>query len=145
MAVPPCIYDSDGNVRQGRTNSPGDLRTLRVPETDITFIRIDHQTRLQFDDTEVVIECPFVLRTEEETYSLDPGERDDLGPLLALYPDILEKAVVDDSATLRLRFVTGVLITVAPNLYYEAWQVNGPDGYLVVCDPGNEGKLSVFE
>ncbi len=117
---------------------------LRIPKTDITFLRIDHQTRLQFEDTEVVIESPFTLQTPEVTYHLDPAKRGDLGPMLAAYPDTLEDATVDNRATLRLRFTSGASITVAQDLQYEAWQVNGPGGYLVVCTPGSDGTLAVW-
>ena len=125
-------------------NRAGDERGLRIPNTDLTFVRIDHQARLQFNDTEVVIETPFVLHTGLVTYNLDPGERSELGPILALYPDALVDATVDDSATLRLRFASGASITVAQDANYEAWQVNGPGNYLVVCTPGTDGGLAVW-
>jgi hypothetical protein len=37
---------------------------LHFPETTLNFIRIGHQTRLQFGLTEVVIESPFILTIE---------------------------------------------------------------------------------
>ncbi|MHB1535011.1 MAG: DUF6188 family protein [Acidimicrobiales bacterium] len=142
---PPYIYDSEVKARLGAKNQAGDARALRIPKSDLTFIRIDHQTRLRFDDTEVVIESPFVLHVGEATYNLDPGERAALGPVLALYPDTLEHAAVDDSATLMLWFTSGASITVKQDDQYEAWQVNGPSNYLVVCTPGNDGQLAVWE
>jgi hypothetical protein len=41
-------------------NRPGDERVVRVLRADLSFVRVDHQTRLQFDGTEVVIDSPFV-------------------------------------------------------------------------------------
>jgi hypothetical protein len=80
---------------QGAVNQAGDKRILRVPKTDLSFIRIDHQTRLQFEDTEVVIELPFVLESAGTRRELDPEDRAALGPVLALYPDSLLAATVD--------------------------------------------------
>lgn len=97
-----------------------------------------------FEATEVVIESPFVLRRDGVEYTLDPGERANLGPLLALYPDSLSAATVDAASTLHLSFVSGATIFVPGDPQYEAWQVNGPGRRLVVCDPGTEGKLSVW-
>lgn len=116
-----------------------------MPAVDLTFIRIDHQTRLQFEATEIVVESPFVLQHGDATYPLDPRERAGLGPVLALYPDTLVEAAVDDEASLRLHFASGASITVWQNPHYEAWQVSGPDHYLVVCPPGMDGKLAVRE
>ena len=90
-------------------------------------------------------ESPFVLNFGEATYNLDPGERAALGPVLALYPDTLEHAAVDGSATLMLWFTSGASITVKQDDRYEAWQVNGPGNYLVVCTPGTDGQLAVWE
>jgi hypothetical protein len=133
---PPYIIDADGSVRQGTTNRAGNDRTLRLQAGELTFIRIDHQTRLQFGPIEVVIETPFGLGIRDTAMVLDPAERSTLGPLLGLYPDSLATASVDDSATLSLTFASGASITVRQDPRYEAWQVNGPDNYLVVCTPG---------
>jgi Family of unknown function (DUF6188) len=146
VSVPePYVYDSEGHVRQGSTDRPGDDGGLRIPKTDLTFVRIDYQTRLQFESTEVVIECPFTLQVGEVTHNLDPGDRANLGPILALYPDRLDEATVDTSATLRLRFASGASIEVGQDIRYEAWQVNGPGNYLVVCTPGTDGKLAIWD
>ncbi len=144
MSKPPYIIDSDGSARQGATNRPGEDRTLRLRADDLTFIRIDHQTRLQFGPIEVVIETPFSLRIREAEMVLDPEARSTLGPLLGLYPDSLAAATVDDSATLLLTFVSGSSITVRQDPRYEAWQVNGPDNYLIVCTPGTTGHLATW-
>lgn len=68
----------------------------RVGGRDMTFIRVDHQTRLQFGEFEVVIEGPFrVTAPDGSEHNLDPGVRASLGPVLALYPDALITATVD--------------------------------------------------
>jgi Family of unknown function (DUF6188) len=112
---------------------------------ELTFLRVDHQARLQFAEIEVVIESPFVLRTGEHEYHLDPGERRGLGPLLGVYPNTLTSASVDDRATLRLKFTDETMISVPADPQYEAWQVNGPGTFLVVCVPGASGELAIWE
>jgi hypothetical protein len=117
---------------------------LGMTPCDLTFLRVDHQTRLQFEKTEVVIESPFLFTIGGVEYRLDPGERAGLGPLLSLYPDTLSSAVLDADATLRLGFASGAQIVVPPDRQYEAWQINGPGTYLVVCVPGTSGDLAVW-
>ena len=113
--------------------------------SDLTYFRIDWQTRLQFGETEVVIGCPFVLEKDGFVYDLDPETQGDLGPLLDLYPDTLADSSVDTEGTLRLKFASGAIIIVLANPQYEAWQVNGPDNHLVVCLPGTSGDLAVWD
>jgi hypothetical protein len=138
----PTIIPSDGTRLYGRTVDPASGVRLRLAPADLTFLRINHETRLQFEGSEVVIEEPFVLTTGSGSHHLDPAERLDLGPLLALYPDRLEEASVEADGSLRLTFLSGARITVPPNPQFEAWQVNGPEDYLVVCAPG--GALAVW-
>ncbi len=112
----------------------------RVSGRDLSFIRVDHQTRLQFGGFEIVIESPFHMTAPNGTeYNLDPGLRGRLGPVLDLYPDALVTATVDADASLRLRFASGATLEVPADYAFEAWHVNGPDGFLVVCETGGSG------
>jgi hypothetical protein len=138
----PMISRSDGTRLYGRTVDPATGVRLRLGPADLTFLRIDHQTRLQFEGIEVVIEEPFDLTVGTASHHLEPGERGGLGPLLALYPDRLEDASVDADGSLHLAFTSGARITVRPNAQFEAWQVSGPENYLVVCTPG--GAIAVW-
>ena len=116
----------------------------RVGGRDMTFIRVDHQTRLQFGEFEVVIESPFRVTTPDGSqHNLDPGVRASLGPVLDLYPDALITAIVEADATLRLRLASGAALDVPADAHFEAWQVNGPDGFLVVCTPGGD-RLAIW-
>lgn len=135
---------ADGTILPGLTNHAGHERTLLLTPSDLTFIRIDHQIRLQFGPTEVVIESAFVLQLTGSHYELDPGDRATLGPILALYPDTLQAAIVDDAATLLLRFISGASVSVKQDPRLEAWQVNPPGNYLVVCMPGRTGDLAIW-
>jgi len=62
---------------------------------------------------------------------------------LAVYPDRLESSTVAADGTLTLTFSSGAGLSVPPLLEYEAWQVNGPDGYLVVSS--GRAELTVWE
>lgn len=142
---PPYIRYSDGSIREGRSVVPQSNLLERVGGRDMTFVRVDHQTRLQFDDFEIVIECPFRVTTPDGSeYNLDPAERISLGPVLGLYPDALITATVDADASLRLRLASGATLDVPADERYEAWQVNGPDGFLVVCTPGGQ-RLDIWD
>ena len=57
----PYIEGHDGTVREGRSVVAGGDWDVPVQDRELSFIRVDHQTRLQFGATEVVIECPFRL------------------------------------------------------------------------------------
>lgn len=107
---------------------------LRDP--DLTFIRIDHQTRLQFGDVAIVIETPFEVRRHGQVHALDPSVRTGLGPLLAVYPDEAVSATIGRDGTLHIGFTSGASVTVPPNEEYEAWGVVGPGTEQVVCRPG---------
>jgi hypothetical protein len=111
-------------------------RVLVDPE--LTFIRIDHQARLQFGSVEFVIESPFELRLEGRTHVLDPADRGGLGPLLALFPDKAATVTVSREGVLLVTFTSGVSIRVPPAPNYEAWNIVGPGGQLVVCAPGGD-------
>jgi hypothetical protein len=107
-------------------------------EPALTLIGVNHQTRLHFGSTEVVIETPFHLDVGERTYPLDPSHRSGLGPLLTIYPDTLTDAVATTKGVLRLSFQSGSTLIVPPNPQGDAWSVVGRAGTLVVCTPGGE-------
>jgi hypothetical protein len=113
-----------------------DLSPLAVDAPDLSYLRIDHQARLQFGDTQVVIESAFLLEARGVVHELDPGVRISLGPFLSLYPNVLSTLGVQRDGTLSLHFESGATVTVPPDPNFEAWQVDGPGTRLVVCPPG---------
>jgi Family of unknown function (DUF6188) len=138
----PEIVSSDGSRSEGKViRADG---SLDLTLGDVSFIRIDHQARLQVGEVEIVIESPFTLRTAGTEYALDPGERGGLGPFLALWPDELTMASAGPDGTLNLTFGKGAILTVPPDPHYEAWQIAGPGTALIVCMPGTEGQLAVW-
>jgi hypothetical protein len=143
MPDEPHILHADGSRSEGRVEQAGE-RELDLTPGDVTFIRIDHLTRLQVGGVEVVIESPFTLRAGGREYALDPRERGALGPLLALYPDTLNAASTGSDGTLHLTLGSGATITVPPNPLYEPWQIVGPGSAMIVCMPGTEGRLVIW-
>jgi hypothetical protein len=138
---PPLIIESDGTRRQGTVVRPGLDWNLDLRDLELSYFRIDHQTCLHFEDTVIQVGCPFTLTVEGKTHVLD--EPEDLGPLLAQYPDTLITGTVDQDGSLHLGFRRGWTIDVLPNPHYEAWQIYGPGKRVVVCPPDG-GTLSVW-
>jgi len=143
MPPEPIIVRSDGSTVTGMSSRAADC-TLRISPRELTFIRINHQARLQLEDIEVVIEGRFVVETSGTAHQLDAAERAGLGPLLALYPCRLASAAVNNNATLRLGFDNGAVLVVPPDSDYEAWQIIGPGTTMVICVPGNSGELAIW-
>lgn len=141
----PYISRSDGTKDAGALIRGGEGWNLNIAPRDLSYLRVDHQARLQFGETEVVIESSFLLQAGDVELSLDPGERGALGPLLSLFPNTLVDASVDARATLRLTFGSGGRVTVQADPHYEAWQVSGPGTFLVVCVPGTSGDIAIWE
>lgn len=143
MPEPPFIRDSGGSVREGHIVLAGSTWQGEIAG-ELTFIRIDHQTRLQFGEVEVVIETPFVLTLAGTDHLLDPADRDGLGRLLGIYPDSLTSGQVEPDGTLVLHFAGGASVSVRPDPSYEAWSVVGPGSALNVCVPGASGELAIW-
>ena len=83
----------------------------------------------------ITIECPMTIT--ESGPPVEPTSTEALGRLR----DLLMKHVVavdHDDGTLTVSFADGHSLAVAPHDLYEAWQVNGDDGSLIVCMPGGE-------
>ncbi len=138
----PVIIRSDGRASYGEVIRLAQNRALAIEQSDLDYIRIDFQARLQFGEIEVVIECPFELTVDNVVHRLDPEERIDLGPFLALYPASLSAAYVSERAALHLAFESGATIVVPQHAQYEAWQVHDKRGWLLVCVPGTSGDLA---
>ncbi len=135
---------SHGSGAEGQPHpGPSFAVIIEVADPELTFIRVDHQARLQFGESEIVIESPFQLAAAGTVHALDPQDRSGLGPLLAVYPDRLNAAGAQADGTLRLTFISGAAVTVAPDPQFEAWQVNkATSHHLLVCMPG--GELAVW-
>lgn len=97
---------------------------------------------------------PLLCGPEPAPSAMDPGtaDRTELGPALNLFYATVDEAIAHKSGRLEMRFVGGRKVFPVdgwvlcadpdPDSKYEAWEVRGPGGYLMVCNPG--GELSVW-
>jgi hypothetical protein len=107
---------------------------------------IEHTVRMQLSDVYfIVIESPFRLDIQGDSYSLSPEEEPDavLQALRQLVGHTIEEATADAAGALHVIFEGGARLTVEPDPAYEAWSVSGPDGALVVSTAG--GKLAIWK
>jgi len=140
----PFIVGPGDGIRQGARVPLHGEQVISVPEAELTSVRVNHQTRFQFGETEVVIESGSRVTVDGREHDLDPSDRGLLGPALALYPGTLVLACAAPGGTLTLEFASGARIEVPADQNHEAWQVNGPGKRLIVCEPGGN-NLSVWE
>jgi hypothetical protein len=109
-------------------------------------VLIEYTVRMQLSDVYfVVIESPFRLDIDGDSFSLSPEEdRDDaLQALRQLVGHTIEDATADAAGALHVIFEGGARLTVEPDPAHEAWNVSGPGGALVVSTPG--GKLAIWK
>lgn len=92
---------------------------------------------------ELTIETALDVVEGETHWSGEPLTADAAGALLPLNSRTVSSAHVATDGTLALGFGSGTL-TVPPHPMYEAWQVRGPDGLLIVCAPGG-AYVAVWE
>jgi hypothetical protein len=102
---------------------PDGGREFVLEETTLSFIRIDHQSRLRFGRTEVMIGSPFVLEMDGVVHHLSPQRWNALGPLVALYPGSVRWMWTSAEGELTLVFHHRAVLTVSPDLSSPAWSV----------------------
>lgn len=121
------------------------MKNLALEGKRVQSVVVDFTVRMQLDDTYfIVIESPFTVRLGNDTLSLSPevDTPDSFEPVHQLVGQAVETAVADDDGSLLVSFSGGARLVVGPDPAYEAWNVSGPDGALVVSTPG--GKLAVW-
>lgn len=116
---------------------------FKFTSSKISSITPGAQTRLRIGDFEVDIESPFRLTHGGETFDLVPANVDSLSPLLNIVPGrvVSGRVNLDGTLVLELSDASRLVVPFDPN--FEAWQVRGPDGFLVVCLPGG-GEPAVW-
>lgn len=100
---------------------------------------------LQIDDVHfVAVSSPFTVEVDGDTTCLSPEEDPEEAFELVrqLIGQKINRATVDSAGTLNMVFERGARISVGPDPDYEAWNVSGPDGALVVSMPG--GELAIW-
>lgn len=108
------------------------------------IVGVDFAVTLTFTyrtDLSVRIEREFTYRTAAGVeHRLDPeGDPVLLGPVLALARAEGREVIAWKSGALDISFADGGSITVGPGDQYEAWQVSGRDGFLIVSKPARSG------
>lgn len=92
----------------------------------------------------MVLDRPFALITNGVEHWVNRDDSASVGELIKVCFDSLRSIAIDPSATLTMRFESGVEVVAASDPFGEAWQVRGPGDFLVVCT-GNPGVISVWE
>lgn len=100
----------------------------------LSYLRIDHRSKLQFGEAEVAIGAPFTVEANGVVHRLDPQRWDALGPLVALFPGTVRWLWTSPGGELSAVFRNGTTVTVAPDPVSKAWSVGnvsclpaGPD------------------
>lgn len=96
------------------------------------------------DEFFALMASPLTLSREGEAFTLTPDEdpAEAFAPIRQLVGLDVVESVADDSGALRMAFEDGSLIQVPADDQYEAWNVSGPRGALVVSMPG--GELAIW-
>jgi hypothetical protein len=79
---------------------------------------------------------PFTLKEHGQTQKIDAGAS--ALPPTHLLERRVARAEIAVDGTLTVHFVDGTVLRCDAQLEYEAWQINGPNGLLIVALPGGE-------
>ena len=146
------VFGGDaGDQVRGRIGSQGqECGAFRSPALDLAgselrFIRVDHTVVLEFAEAQVQIETPFDLDDGRTQRTLDPAERTELGPVLAIYPANLTNAVVDAGLVLHLVFDSGARLNVPSIRTTSPGTFFGPGKRQIHCPPAGDGTIAVFD
>ncbi|MGW5876161.1 DUF6188 family protein [Nocardiopsis terrae] len=117
----------------------------------VTRTSFDYQVRLSFTghgpdgrvrvDVELVIETALSMTDADGSRAvLEPGSGTSLAPLLGLFGRTVTGVGVADCGALSLEFDDGTGLGVAPDPYYESWNLTGFGAEPVLVGPGGEGE-----
>lgn len=143
----PFIRSSSGD-RPGTAERGEAVAANRWIETltgePLVQFRMGYGVHLEIgEDHEVTIETPFGVTDGDTQWSGEPLTAEAAGALLPLNLRSVTTGRVTSDGTLALGFGSATL-TVPPHSMYEAWQVRGPNGLLIVCSPGGD-YVAVWE
>ncbi len=145
----PFIRGSDGErpgIAEGREAEVLIANRLIAVLTGRPLVqfRLGYGVHLEIgDDHEVTIETSFDVVDDTSRRGGEPSTAEAAGALLPLNLRKVTSGHIETDGTLVLAFGAAVL-TVPPHPMYEAWQMRGPDGLLIVCSPGGD-YVAVWE
>lgn len=118
---------------------------LGLAGTIFQSVLIENSLVMTFSDVHfAVIQSPLTVESHGEKHLLSPEDDADeaFAPVRELIGQTVESAITEKAGTLRIVFSNGAIIAVPPDEDYEAWNVSGPNGALVVSMPG--GELAIW-
>jgi hypothetical protein len=78
--------------------------------------------------------------------TFDPtDESTTLAPLLTLMGRVVDRVFIADEGALSIDFAGGSGIHVAPDAQYEAWELEGLGRLMLICSPGRDGPVGIWE
>jgi hypothetical protein len=119
-----------------------DFWRLPLENYGVERIEIDYQFSLFFSETQeryysIQIESEIQFTTGDQIYKIDPaGEVVSVCPLLLLLHQKVKRALAFKNGNLEIVFLTDSRLLVLADPNYEAWNINGPNGLLLVSLPG---------
>lgn len=90
------------------------------------------------------VASPLILQSRGLRHDLSPEDDPNqaFDPVHRLAGQSVTAVAKDDSGALTISFTDGTTLTVPPDDAYEAWNVSGPNGALVVSMPS--GELAIW-
>jgi Family of unknown function (DUF6188) len=105
----------------------------------VGLLKIDFRAALLLmdepDTADLIIEVPFRLASLELHTDCFPEKASSLAPILPLVNRKIMEVGIKNSGHLTAVFESGLVLEVGPHPSYEAWQISGSTGFLLVCRP----------
>jgi hypothetical protein len=111
----------------------------------VQSVEVGYTLVLQLSDVHfIAISSPLSVEVDGQSVRLSPEEdpQDSFGLIRELVGRTVEAADADTTGALDVTFSGGGHLRVEPDPAYEAWNVSGPNGALVVSMPG--GELAIW-
>lgn len=111
----------------------------------VTSIHVEYTLQLWLsDEYHVTVESPFWVHLPDRSVELSPeADPEEVRALLGrLVGHSIDDAGVSETGVMTIHFDGSTRLKVEPDPAYEAWNVSGPAGFLIVCMPG--GELAIW-
>ncbi|SHV66400.1 Uncharacterised protein [Mycobacteroides abscessus subsp. abscessus] len=121
------------------------MTTIDMCGQVLVGLRIEYSVVLYFNGEWVVLlGGSFTLGTQGATHRFTPAvdPPDALKPMGNLLGQRVTQAEIGDNGSLSITFDDGSRLHAEPDPDYEAWNLSGPDGLVVVCMAG--GTLATW-